>query len=238
MFFNPRDGFLYLTVGDDEDGNNAQRLDGGLFGGLFRIDVDQRGGSISHPIGRQPADGKTANYFIPNSNPFVGQPNVLEEYYAVGLRSPHRMTYDPESGRAFIGDVGAGDREEVDIIEPGDPAGLNFQWPLIEGLHGDLQGAHIGVSKPPVIDYDHGEGNAVIGGVVYRGRRWADDLRGRYLFGDNGTGKIWVLDERTAPATKVQLCLMPFGPGPIRGAITRGCRRSASIRTAKSTSAR
>jgi glucose/arabinose dehydrogenase len=63
MFFHPTNGFLYFTVGDDEDGSNAQRIDHNLFGGLFRIDVDCRGGNISHPIRNQPANGHTANYF-------------------------------------------------------------------------------------------------------------------------------------------------------------------------------
>jgi uncharacterized repeat protein (TIGR03806 family) len=217
MFFHPKNGFLYLTVGDDEDGSNSQRIDGNLLGGLLRIDVDQRGGAISHPAPRRPANGKTANYFIPNDNPFVGKPNTLEEFYGIGLRSPHRMTYDAISGRIFIGDVGDATREEVDIIEPTDPPGLNFQWPMIEGLHGDLTPPFIGVNKRPIIDYDHGEGTAIIGGAVYRGKMWADDLGGRYIFGDNGTGKIWALDERTTPPSKLQLCMMPFGPGPNSG---------------------
>ena len=217
MFFHPKNGFLYITVGDDEDGSNSQRIDLNLLGGLLRIDVDERGGNISHPIPRQPANGKTAHYFIPNDNPFVKQPNVLEEFYGIGLRSPHRMTYDAPSNRIFIGDVGDATREEVDIIEPTDPPGLNFQWPRVEGLQGDLTPPFIGVNKRPIIDYDHGEGSAIIGGYVYRGKMWADDLGGRYLFGDNGTGKIWALDERTTPPSKTQLCLMPFGPGPNSG---------------------
>jgi uncharacterized repeat protein (TIGR03806 family) len=217
MFFHPRNGFLYLTVGDDEDGSNPQRIDNNLLGGLFRIDVDERGGAISHPIPRQPSNGKTAHYMIPNDNPFVGKPNVLEEFYGLGLRSPHRMTYDPIGDRIFIGDVGDAQREEVDIIESTDKPGANFQWPILEGLRGNLTPPFIGVDHPPVIDYDHGEGTAIIGGYVYRGKQWADDLGGRYIFGDNGTGKIWALDERTTPPSKIQLCQIPFGPGPNSG---------------------
>ena len=216
MFFHPTNGFLYVSEGDDEE-DDAQITDRNLFGGVWRIDVDQRGGAISHPIPRQPQNGKTANYFIPNDNPFVGKPNVLEEFYAIGLRSPHRMTYDAPSGRIFIGDVGNGEREEIDVIDANDPAGLNFQWPQAEGFKGELVPPFIGVSKGPVIDYNHGEGNAVIGGYVYRGKRWADDLGGRYIFGDNGTGAIWALDESTVPATKTQLTTLPNGSGPNSG---------------------
>ena len=217
MFFHPRDGFLYLTIGDDEDGSNAQRIDHALFGGLLRLDVDCRGGAISHPIVRQPENGHTANYFIPNSNPFVGKHNVLEEYYGIGLRSPHRMSHDAVTGRTFIGDVGDATREEIDVLEPTDPPAPNFEWPIVEGFRGTMTGAYLGSDHPPILDYDHGEGSAVIGGIVYRGKRWADDLGGRYIFGDNGSGRIWALDERTSPVSKVQLCMLPFGPGPNSG---------------------
>ena len=86
MFFGD-DGFLYISTGDE--GNccnrnfNTQRLDGGLFSGILRIDVDMDS-SRSHPIRRQPthleenpqSNGPqwpasfTQNYFIPNDNPF------------------------------------------------------------------------------------------------------------------------------------------------------------------------
>ena len=125
MFFHPDDGFLYLTNGDDAQATlNSQRMDRGLFGGVLRIDVDQRGGTISKPISRQPlpSGSVTQNYYIPLDNPFVGQPNTLEEFFAIGLRSPHRMTVDPVSKRIFIGDVGLANWEEVSVIEPGDEA--------------------------------------------------------------------------------------------------------------------
>lgn len=217
MFFGPRDGFLYLTIGDAQDSANAQRIDKSLFGGVIRIDVDQRGGNVSHPPPRQPLAGHTTGYFIPNDNPFVGRPGALEEFFALGLRSPHRMTCDPITGRIFIGDVGNTEREEIDVIEPDDPRGLNFQWPFAEGSRGKLKPPFIGHSKGPLIDYNHGEGLAVIGGYVYRGKQWAHDLGGRYIFGDNGNGSIWALDESSTPVVKTRLCTLPFGPGPNAG---------------------
>ncbi len=217
LFFHPGNGFLYWTDGDDESGP-TQIINQNLLSGVFRIDVDQRGGDISHPIKKQPANGSTANYYIPNDNPFVGQADVLEEFYGLGLRSPHRMTIDPPSGRIFIGDVGAGSREEIDVIEPTETRGLNFQWSRIEGLNGDLSQPYIGVNKRPILDYGHDEGQAVIGGYVYRGSEFATDLGGRYIFGDNVQGKIWALDETSVPARKTLLCVLPKGPGFNSGA--------------------
>jgi uncharacterized repeat protein (TIGR03806 family) len=216
MFFHPVNGFLYYTDGDDERAP-TQIINSNLFSGVFRIDVDMRGGTNSHPIPRQPVNGTTANYYIPNDNPFVGQSNVLEEFYALGLRSPHRMTYDPPSGRIFLADVGAGSREELNIIEPNDPPGLNFQWSVIEGLNGDLTPPYIGVNKRPVLDYTHSEGQAIIGGYVYRGSEFATDLGGKYIFADNVQKKVWALDETVNPPGKILLCVMPTGAGPNTG---------------------
>ncbi|HTV76069.1 MAG TPA: PQQ-dependent sugar dehydrogenase, partial [Candidatus Baltobacteraceae bacterium] len=216
MFFHPRNGFLYLTIGDNSVADNDQIINKSMFSGVFRIDVDCRGGNISHPIPRQPLNGRTANYFIPNDNPFVGQSNVLEEFFCLGLRSPHRMTIDPPTGRIFIGDVGESAREEVDVIEPGEK-GLNFQWPYCEGTLGKMPASYIGISRGPLLDYPHSDGRAVIGGYVYRGKKFASDLGGKYIFGDNVYRVIWAMDETTTPVKKNLLCVMPKGAGPNSG---------------------
>lgn len=216
MFFHPANGFLYWTDGDNSVGDNDQIIDHSLYSGVFRVDVDCRGGNISHAPPRQPANGFTANYFIPKDNPFVGQSNVLEEFFCLGLRSPHRMTLDPPTGRIFIGDVGESSREEIDVIEPGESA-LNFQWNRCEGNLGKMTEPFIGTSRRPVLDYPHDEGRAVIGGYVYRGRKFTHDLGGKYIFGDNVMRTIWALDETTTPAKKTVLCVLPKGDGPNSG---------------------
>ncbi|MBU6303741.1 MAG: PQQ-dependent sugar dehydrogenase [Verrucomicrobia bacterium] len=220
LFFGPKDGFLYLSVGDDARAGKNQKLDGGFFSGVLRIDVDCRGGEISHPPVRKPLpEGSVAeHYFIPNANPFVGQPDVLEEFFALGLRNPHRMTADPVTGRIFIGDVGEGAHEELNVIEPTDPPGVNFQWNLQEGAPTKAVKVPIGVSKGPLLSYRHLEGRAIIAGYVYRGKEFARDLGGKFIFGDNVTGTVWYLDESTTPASKHILCTVPDGPGPNAGA--------------------
>ncbi|MBL9114288.1 MAG: PQQ-dependent sugar dehydrogenase [Verrucomicrobiaceae bacterium] len=236
MFFHPTNGFLYLTVGEDFDQTvNAQRVDRGLFGGVLRIDVDMIGGTTSHPIPRQPLPGPdddtgsySANYYIPNDNPLVGQPNTLEEFYVIGLRSPDEMTYDSVSGRIFIsdvGDYGPTAREEINVIEPGEvTAGmpLNFQWHKVQGFPtAPLTGLYSpSLSKNPKLAYAHAEnGNvaAVMGGFVYRGAALAATLGGKYVFADNMSGKVWTLDESTNPAGKNLIAMLPNGPGVNRG---------------------
>ena len=216
MFFHPTNGLLYWTDGDNAVNENNQLINQSLYSGVFRIDVDCRGGDFSHPIPRQPINGLTANYFIPNANPFVGQSNVLEEFFCLGLRSPHRMTIDPPTGRIFIGDVGASAREEIDVIEPGE-SGLNFQWNVCEGALGQMKLPCLGISRGPVLDYPHTDGRAIIGGYVYRGREFSADLGGKYIFGDNVFRTIWALDETSTPFHKHLLCVMPKGEGPNAG---------------------
>jgi len=216
MFFHPTNGFLYWTDGDNSVGDNDQLINKSLYSGVFRIDVDRLGGDVSHAPPRQPTGGFTANYFIPNDNPFVGQSNVLEEFFCLGLRSPHRMTYDAPSGKIFIGDVGESSREEIDVINPGE-SGLNFQWNRCEGNLGKLTAPYPGISRGPLLDYPHTDGRAVIGGYVYRGPEFAHDLGGKYIFGDNVMRTVWALDETATPVKKTLLCVMPRGSGPNAG---------------------
>ncbi len=219
LMFGP-DGFLYVGVGD-EGGNqpdefqNGQRVDKNLFSGILRLDVDQRGGGVSHPIRRQPEVGGTAHYYIPSDNPFVGLENVLEEFWATGLRNPHRMSFDPITGKLWVGDVGQQFREEVNIAH----AGSNHQWSYREGrlpmtesyLKGKKPERIYGDETPPLWDYPHLHGdNCVIGGYVYRGAKYPQ-LQGKYIFGDNGSGRVWALQERGNEQPEVvELLNMPF----------------------------
>lgn len=187
--FGP-DGFLYLGIGEMSDGDSHQAIDHNLAGGVLRIDADRQGGDTSHPPPRQPADGTTRGYYIPSDNPFVGQETVLEEFWALGLRNPFRMSFDSATGRLWAGEVGSTVWEEVNLLE----AGGNYQFPFIEGYEatGEARPEVVkGREQPPVHTYRHTSfDRAVIGGVVYRGERFPE-LQGLYVFGDNYSGKIF-----------------------------------------------
>jgi uncharacterized repeat protein (TIGR03806 family) len=196
--FGP-DGFLYFGNGDDDDlsGGNDQRLDRDLVAGVFRIDVDFRGGSVSHPPPRQPESGRTAGYYIPNDNPFVGVPNALEEYWALGLRNPFSFAFDKQSGALWLGDVGDSFREEIDVVVKGG----NYGWPYREGdIKGDLlRGTTpptIGTLEGPWYTYSHASManlSAILGGTVYRGKE-LPELNGKYIHSDWPSCRIWAVD--------------------------------------------
>ena len=186
------DRFLYLGIGEASDHEGWQKIDRSLFGGVIRIDVDQTGGDVSHEIARQPFNGTSANYFIPNDNPFPGRGNVLEEFFAIGLRNPFRLSFDPANQSMWVGDVGSLEWEEVNLVKKGH----NYQYPFIEGTtptNRPKPSGVIGVETPPVHFYHHtANDRSVIGGSVYRGNLYPE-LAGRYIFGDNYSGKIWAI---------------------------------------------
>jgi uncharacterized repeat protein (TIGR03806 family) len=208
MFFHPGDGYLYLGLGDDENLANTQQLDGGLFSGVIRIDVDQDP-KRSHPIRRQPRSGRTANYGIPNDNPFQDpRGGQLEEFWAIGFRNPHALSFDRPSGRLWAGELGNYDREEVNLVEKGG----NYQWPYREGRKrmGPPPQKTIGDETLPVYQYAHGEHKCVIGGFVYRGEEHPD-LYGDYVFGDNASNAVWALAYDGEKAEIVDLARVPGG---------------------------
>ncbi|MCZ6853453.1 MAG: PQQ-dependent sugar dehydrogenase [Gammaproteobacteria bacterium] len=180
LAFGP-DDFLYIAFGDGGSGgdpqNNAQTPSNPL-GSLLRIDV-------------HPADPNDP-YDVPLDNPFLGDPNVLPETFAYGLRNPFRFSFDRQTGDLWLGDVGQSSLEEIDIVT----AGGNYGWRVFEGTQ-DFDGSLNSLPNPaftaPILEYGRSLGVAVIGGYVYRGNA-LPSLQGRYLYTDFGSGTVWALE--------------------------------------------
>ena len=171
VMFGP-DGMLYIGMGDGGSGgdpeNRAQNPDS-LLGKLLRIDVD----------GGDP-------YAIPTGNPFRNGGGA-PEIWAVGLRNPWRFAFDRSAGLLYIGDVGQGAWEEVDV-EPASQGGLNYGWRIMEGAHcySATNCSSAGLVLP-ALEYDHSNGCSIIGGFVYRGTQ-APTLVGQYFYSDYCSG--------------------------------------------------
>ena len=121
------------------------------------------------------------------------------------------MWYDAPSGDLWVGDVGQGVREEVSVLKKGS----NALWPYREGNHkrigGELPNNLIGTHTAPLIDYPRTEGKSIIGGIVYRGVKWANSLGGKYIFSDNEAQKIWSLDYYNSGSLQKELiATIPF----------------------------
>lgn len=185
------DGFMYVSIGESTMVDTRGQVDRGLFGGVFRIDVDKTGGDVSHPIRKQPLTGTSQEYFIPSDNPFVGIDGVLEEFWAYGLRNPFRFSFDTKTNDLWLGDVGTSIHEEVNLIEKGG----NYQYPYREGFDDFGEKTDTpGHDVEPVFVYKHTAlDRAIIGGVIYRdGPRV--EWEGMYFFADNYSGKVSILN--------------------------------------------
>lgn len=178
-------GMLLIALGDGGSGgdpeNRASNL-GTILGKMLRIDV------LGTPLGGELA------YGIPADNPFVGRSDARPEILHSGLRNPFRSSIDPATGNLWIGDVGQGDWEEVDVA-PAGARGLDFGWRRWEGRHcfDPATGCDPEGVTMPVTEYGHGAGCSVIGGVVYHGQA-VPALRGAYLFADYCSGTLWAID--------------------------------------------
>ena len=104
------------------------------------------------------------------------------------------MHFDPLNGDLWIGDVGQGAWEEVDVARAG-VGGLDYGWNTMEGTHcyQPATGCDQTGLTLPVTEYDHSLGCAIIGGVVDRGPAQSS-FAGWYFFSDDCTGNIWVID--------------------------------------------
>ena len=209
---------LYIGCGDGGAGesrtsirSNPQRLDT-LVGKMLRMIPDpneQLSASVPSENGR---------YRIPNDNPFVSMPGARKEIWAYGFRNPHRLHWaidpsDARNNRLVVNSIGLHTWETVNIVHKG----ANYGYSLREGNETLQRDNQILKSLPdvdripvqvtdtvtsgtvtptyPVIQYGHvpGGGDAVGSGFLYNGKL-IPALRGKYIFTDISTGRIWYAD--------------------------------------------
>jgi glucose/arabinose dehydrogenase len=266
LAFGP-DGYLYLSLGDGGSGgdfyDNARYINKSYWGKLIRLDVDTAAANLAPNPHTQasttfPSAIHPGMFRVPADNPFIGRTtwngatisatSVRTEIYATGLRNPFRFSFDPPTGRLFLGDVGQGIYEEVDIVTKG--ADLGWSWregfrPYASPPAPQAQPAGY-APLDPIYAYDHTNdtngpfepdndpviwGSAITGGMVYRGNQLTE-LNGAYLFADYNSGFLVALRENNGVWTGQRLLtkqgLVDFGPDPRNGE-TLLCDLSAGI---------
>jgi len=156
------DGMLYLALGDDAIGCNAQNK-AVLAGKILRLDVR------SLPPG--PGGPAPRALLTAAGNPFAASPDSNTRLvWAYGLRNPYDFHVDAATGELFVADVGESEYEELDRVTTG---GLNFGWPFWEGpVRHTVSCAVVDSSGgfvPPIYWHPHNTSGsaAVMGGLVY-----------------------------------------------------------------------
>ena len=195
MAFNPKDGYLYIPVGDGgtqgDPENDAQNITRNNLGKILRISVNGTGA------------GPYGNYRIPAGNPYVGRTG-RDEIFLYGFRNPWRLSFDRATGDLWVADVGWSSWEEVDRRRYGATGGRNYGWNVMEGRHCAGASSCKTTGKTlPVTEYSHADGNcSIIGGFVYRGPTQTA-LVGQYVFADFCSGRIWAMDQAGGNGSQV-----------------------------------
>jgi glucose/arabinose dehydrogenase len=173
------DGMLYAGFGDggfaNDPHDNGQNLKT-LLATMIRIDIDKT--------------EKDKNYSIPKDNPFASSKDALPEIWAWGLRNPWKFSFT-DSGRLIVADVGQNKWEEIDIIEKG----KNYGWNVMEGLHcfDPKKNCTRENFADPIYEYSRDEGTSITGGYLYNSNK-ISAAKGKYVFGDFVSGRIWAID--------------------------------------------
>ena len=216
-------GNLYVANGDGGAGeaNDArhtipQNLNA-LVGKILRLtpDVDLRPADLLSSNGtyRIPLTGPTPNPFAATNPVFTNLAAARPEVFAYGFRNPHRLSWDATTDTLLVNDIGLNSWEEINLVH----RGTNYGYAEREGIEQmlvatGLTGSQVGVPFPtnsdflvvtgfantitptyPVANYSHRDGEAISSGFVYRGKR-LPQLRGKYIFGDIPTARLFYCD--------------------------------------------
>lgn len=182
MILFGKDGYFFVSTGDGGGAGDpfahAQTAKS-LSGKILRVDA-------SNWCGGRP-------YCIPATNPFAHSPGYYGEVWEFGLRNPWRFSSDPVTGTLWIGDVGQDGYEEIDTAALG-VSNLNFGWSCREAnvVYNSSRCNALAHYIAPRAVIPHPSGEAIIGGVVYRGTRFPS-FAAQYLFGDYVTGTVWTM---------------------------------------------
>ena len=162
------DGNLYVAVGDNANGSNAQSLSTRL-GKMLRI---------------------SSSGSIPPDNPFFNQATGDNRaIWALGLRNPFTFSFQPGVGRMFINDVGENTWEEINDGF----AGSNYGWPTCEGFCNPPNASF----RDPIFAYaNDAQTCAITGGAFYNPQviQFPSNYVGNYFFADFCGGWIRTLN--------------------------------------------
>ncbi len=137
------------------------------------------------------------------SNPFwTGDAAANQsKIFAYGMRNSFRFGLKPGSNVPFMGEVGWGSFEEINVAT----AGANLGWPCFEGnarqsgfeplpVCQALYQQGPAAAKGPLVEIDRaGRSAAAVGGVFYTGTNYPAEYQGAFFYGDYADSTITYL---------------------------------------------
>jgi glucose/arabinose dehydrogenase len=206
MEYNPRDGKLYVTMGDNNVSKDTKEFWNDPRNPALRLDMYQ--GKVL----RLNLDGS-----VPTDNPFVKTPDAAPQVFSYGHRNPYSLHIDETTGRVYVGEVGYDrqeDWEEINLIK----AGGNFGWPRLMGKNLPVFPTEESNPYPdailPWITYGHGGGANATVGPIYHGKgpgAFPKEYEGGMFYGD--FTQKWVRFAKIDPATHTVTNTVQFARG-------------------------
>ncbi len=153
------------------------------------------GGSADDPM-RVSLDDASPLGKVLRVDPLTGESTII----AKGLRNPWRV--DLFEDRLWLADVGQNKWEEVSVLDDVSTRDgsnvVDFGWSAYEANDRFNDDQSSPSHTPPVVAYEHGEnGCSISGGAV----GVAGTLRGRYVFADYCSGRVWSMpSDVTSPS--------------------------------------
>lgn len=113
-------GLLYIGHGDgsEQSAVSGDGQDNDALGKILRVN---------------PLASGDLSYATPSSNPFVDDPSMIDEAFAIGFRNPHNLSFALDANgtaQLVVAEIGRDNVEEINVVTKG----ANYGWADREGV--------------------------------------------------------------------------------------------------------
>ena len=148
-------GLIYIGHGDgsEQSAVSGDGLNNDALGKILRVNPLQSG---------------IYSYTIRATNPFISDPTMIREAFAIGFRNPHNLTFAEDANRVshlIVTEIGRDNIEEINVVEKG----ASYGWGDREGpfVHDPISGTINGINNLPA--------NEALNGYTFPNALWGHE---------------------------------------------------------------